>query len=64
MKDLLDGTHLAAFPLDGDAPRPPYCTLDNRIDGVVIGFTEVTAAKTLEAKLRRRVVVRPEAPCA
>ena len=30
----------------------PYRTLDNRIDGVVITFTDITAAKTLEAKLR------------
>ena len=30
----------------------PYRTLDNRIDGVVITFIDITAAKTLEAKLR------------
>ena len=30
----------------------PYRTLDNRIDGVVITFTDITVAKTLEAKLR------------
>ncbi len=30
----------------------PYRTLDDRIDGVVITFTDITAAKTLEAKLR------------
>ena len=30
----------------------PYRTMDNRIDGVVITFTDITAAKNLEAKLR------------
>jgi two-component system CheB/CheR fusion protein len=30
----------------------PYRTLDNRIDGVTITFTDITKAKTLEAKLR------------
>ncbi len=30
----------------------PYRTLDDRIDGVVITFTDITAAKTLEARLR------------
>ena len=32
----------------------PYRTLDDRIDGVVITFADITAAKTLEAKLRAR----------
>jgi len=32
----------------------PYRTLDDRIDGVVITFTDVTVAKTLEAELRRQ----------
>ncbi|MFO7724855.1 MAG: PAS domain-containing protein, partial [Oceanipulchritudo sp.] len=32
----------------------PYRTLDNRIDGVVITFTDITAAKRLEAGLRDR----------
>ncbi|MDD5307810.1 MAG: chemotaxis protein CheB [Deltaproteobacteria bacterium] len=31
----------------------PYRTLGNRIDGVVITFVDITAAKTLEATLRR-----------
>jgi two-component system CheB/CheR fusion protein len=31
----------------------PYRTLDNRIDGVVITFADITAAKTLEARLRQ-----------
>ncbi len=31
----------------------PYRTLENRIDGVVITFTDITASKTLEAELRR-----------
>ena len=30
----------------------PYRTMDDRIDGVVITFMNITAAKTLEAKLR------------
>jgi two-component system CheB/CheR fusion protein len=30
----------------------PYRTLDDRIDGVVITFSDITVAKTLEAKLR------------
>jgi two-component system CheB/CheR fusion protein len=30
----------------------PYRTLDDRIDGVVITFANITAAKTLETKLR------------
>jgi two-component system CheB/CheR fusion protein len=30
----------------------PYRTLDDRIDGVVITFANITVAKTLEAKLR------------
>jgi len=32
----------------------PYRTLDNRIDGVVITFADITAAKTLEATLRQK----------
>ncbi|MCC5845666.1 MAG: PAS domain-containing protein [Verrucomicrobia bacterium] len=32
----------------------PYRTLDDRIDGVVITFTDITVAKTLEAQLRER----------
>jgi two-component system CheB/CheR fusion protein len=32
----------------------PYRTQDDRTDGVVITFTDITAAKTLEAKLRGR----------
>jgi chemotaxis methyl-accepting protein methylase len=30
----------------------PYCTLDDRIDGLVITFADITVSKTLEAKLR------------
>ena len=30
----------------------PYRTLDDRIDGVVITFTDITVSKTLEAQLR------------
>jgi two-component system, chemotaxis family, CheB/CheR fusion protein len=30
----------------------PYRTLDDRIDGVVITFTDITTAKNLELKLR------------
>ncbi|MCX6928000.1 MAG: PAS domain-containing protein, partial [Verrucomicrobia bacterium] len=36
----------------------PYRTLDNRIDGVVITFTDITAAKKLEAQLRSTQTVR------
>jgi two-component system CheB/CheR fusion protein len=32
----------------------PYRTLDNRIDGVVITFADITVAKTLEAELRAK----------
>ena len=32
----------------------PYRTLDDRIDGVVITFTDITTSKTLEAQLRNR----------
>ncbi len=32
----------------------PYRTLDDRIDGVVITFADITAAKTLEAELREK----------
>jgi chemotaxis methyl-accepting protein methylase/PAS domain-containing protein len=32
----------------------PYRTLDNRIDGVVITFADITAAKKLEASLREK----------
>jgi two-component system CheB/CheR fusion protein len=32
----------------------PYRTLDDRIDGVVITFSDITVAKTLEAKLREK----------
>jgi two-component system CheB/CheR fusion protein len=32
----------------------PYRTLDDRIDGVVITFADITMAKTLEAKLRSK----------
>jgi two-component system CheB/CheR fusion protein len=36
----------------------PYRTLDDRIDGVVITFTDITAAKTLEAQLREKHAVQ------
>jgi hypothetical protein len=35
----------------------PYRTLDDRIDGVVITFADITVAKTLEAKLRDKQAV-------
>ncbi len=38
----------------------PYRTLDDRIDGVVMTFTDVTEAKKLEAKLRGEHVKRQE----
>ena len=31
----------------------PYRTLDDRIEGVVITFADITAAKTLEGELRQ-----------
>ncbi len=38
----------------------PYRTLENMIDGLVITFTDITASKTLEAKLRKRQTVLEE----
>ena len=35
----------------------PYRTLDERIDGVVVTFSDITAAKALEAKLRNNQAV-------
>jgi two-component system CheB/CheR fusion protein len=35
----------------------PYRTLDNRIDGVVITFTDITAAKRLEMELREKQAI-------
>jgi two-component system CheB/CheR fusion protein len=35
----------------------PYRTLDDRIDGLVITFTDITVAKTLEAQLRGKQTV-------
>jgi len=35
----------------------PYRTLDDRIDGVVITFADITVAKTLEAQLRQQHAV-------
>ncbi len=32
----------------------PYRTLDNRIDGVVITFVDITESKAIEAELRKR----------
>lgn len=41
----------------------PYRTLDDRIDGVVITFADITAAKALEAKLRgQQAGLQPPAP--
>ena len=31
----------------------PYCTQENRIDGVVITFADITVAKNLEVALRK-----------
>jgi len=33
----------------------PYRTMDNIIDGVVITFSNITAAKLLEAELREEI---------
>jgi len=35
----------------------PYRTLDDRIDGVVITFADITTAKKLEAQLRKQHAV-------
>jgi two-component system CheB/CheR fusion protein len=35
----------------------PYRTLDDRIDGVVITFANITVSKTLEGKLRDKHAV-------
>jgi two-component system CheB/CheR fusion protein len=35
----------------------PYRTHDDRIDGVVITFADITVAKTLEAQLREKNTV-------
>lgn len=35
----------------------PYRTLENRIDGVVITFTDITTSRTLEAKLRESLAL-------
>jgi two-component system CheB/CheR fusion protein len=40
----------------------PYRTMDDRIDGVVITFTDITVAKTLEAKLRSQQTSITESP--
>jgi len=39
--------------LESDIRIIPYRTLDNRIDGVLITFMDITVTKTLEAKLRK-----------
>jgi two-component system CheB/CheR fusion protein len=39
----------------------PYRTVDNIIDGVVLTCTDITQAKRLEAELRRRQIVNPDA---
>ena len=40
----------------------PYRTLENRIDGVVITFSDITAAKTLEAQLRQTLAGTEKSP--
>jgi two-component system CheB/CheR fusion protein len=32
----------------------PYRTLDNRINGVVVTFADISGAKAIEAELRKR----------
>ena len=41
----------------------PYRTLDDRIDGVVITFADITASKTLEAKLLANQSKRKKKEC-
>ena len=53
----LAATEKQVTALDGrwfTARIMPYRTLDDRIDGVVITFADITIAKTLEAKLRAK----------
>ena len=53
----LTSTEKAATARDGrwfTVRIMPYRTIDDRIDGAVITFTDITVAKTLEAKLRAR----------
>jgi two-component system CheB/CheR fusion protein len=40
----------------------PYRTLENRIDGVVITFSNITAAKALEAQLRQAMAATEKRP--
>ena len=40
----------------------PYRTVDDRIDGVVITFTDVTAVKLLETRLRAQLAPPAPAP--
>jgi two-component system, chemotaxis family, CheB/CheR fusion protein len=50
-------TEMSAATRDGrwfNARIMPYRTLDDRIDGVVITFADITVAKMLEAKLRAK----------
>jgi hypothetical protein len=41
----------------------PYRTLENRIDGVVITFTDISAAKALEARLREALRLLGQKNC-
>ncbi len=55
---VLDTLALRERPVTGDGEKrflrraQPYRTQDDRIDGVVITFTDITASSTAEAKLR------------
>ncbi|MGE5432981.1 MAG: PAS domain-containing protein, partial [Syntrophomonadaceae bacterium] len=35
----------------------PYRTMDDRIDGLVITFTDITKAKNLEAELNKTIAI-------
>ncbi len=62
-REVLQRLSFAEKPISGRDGRwftvriMPYRTLDDRIDGVVITFADITAAKTLEAQLRKRHAV-------
>lgn len=59
-REVLDKLGFAEKPVNASDGRwftvriMPYRTLDDRIDGVVITFADITVAKTLEAQLREK----------
>jgi two-component system CheB/CheR fusion protein len=59
-RDVLEKLGISEKPVNSRDGRwftvriMPYRTLDDHIDGVVITFADITAAKTLEAELRAK----------